>query len=329
MLQRVTVALASLFLLPHGCAGGAQQPVQLQHPATGKTPQVLAVYEPWFGKPNHINVGYSSNDPDVLKKQIDKAKKMGISTFVVDWYGDRDQFIDGNYALLQGLAAQKHFGIAMMYDESEPEVGATDEVIADFTKFHDTYLAASAAGRSAYLTYEGRPVIFIFPNGGKTDWNKVRAVVNKWSPAPLLINENLPGQYAADFDGFYAWPNPGPKGWAPDGSNWGADYLSEFYETLTTKYPDKIIVGGAWAKFDDSKASWSLNRKMDGRCGQTFWDTFGFWHKYIVPDQAIPFMMVDTWNDYEEGTEVEPGLPTCDGTVHKNLQKEQKKADRK
>lgn len=301
--------------------------MHLTHAATGSTPEVLALYEAWFGQPNHIAVGYSSDDPDVIQRQIAAAKKVGISAFVVDWYGDRDPVVDKAYSRMQALAAKHKFKLAMMYTEPEPEVGATDEVIADFTRFHDTYLADSTPGHEAYLTYEGRPVIFLFPHGGAhTDWDKVRAVVNKWQSPPLMMGENLPGQYAADFDGFYPWPNPGAKGWAADGSRWGDDYLNDFYQTMTTKYAGKIIVGGAWPQFDDSKASWGLNRHMAARCGQTFWDTFGFWRKFVTPDQAIPFMLVETWNDYEEGTAVEPGVPTCgDQKEPKNFKKAEKK----
>ena len=236
---------------------------------------------------------------------------MGISGFVVDWYGDRQPFIDQSYALMQTAAAKQKFHIAMMYDETSEEDGATDEAIADFTMFHETYLSSKSPGHDAYLTYEGRPIIFIFPKGGHTDWDKVRAVVNKWKNPPFLINENLPGKYANSIDGYYAWVNPGPKGWAADGSSWGDQYLSNFYETMLSKYSDKVIVGAAWAKFDDSKASWSINRHMSARCGQTFKDTFNFWQKYFPADQPIPFMLIATWNDYEEGTAIEPGIPTC------------------
>jgi hypothetical protein len=212
---------------------------------------------------------------------------------------------------MQDLAGSEKFQIAMMYDETNEEEGATDEAMADFTWFHETYLSSKARGHQAYLTYEGRPVIFIFPKGGHTDWNKVRALVNKWSPAPLLIEENLPGEYADAFDGFYAWISPGEKGWAADGSNWGEQYLSEFYRTMQSKYSDKIVVGGAWASFDDSKASWGLNRHISGRCGQTFADTLNFWHRVFPPDEPPPFVMIETWNDHEEGSAVEGGVPTC------------------
>ena len=311
MVGRVSVA-ALLFLLLHGCTNSAR-PVQLKFTATGKSPELLAVYEGWFGEPNHINVGYSSQDPDELRKQIRQAKSMGISAFVYDWYGDRDPYIDQGYSLMQKAAAKEHFHIAMMYDESEAEDGATDEVIADFTMFHDAYLAHNAPGHDAYLTYEGRPVIFIFPHGHATDWDKVRAMVNQWKPAPLLIDENLPNQYAQDFDGFYPWINPGPKGWAADGANWGNAYLADFYQTMDQKYSGKILVAGAWAQFNDAKASWGLNRHISARCGQTFVDTFNDWRKFVPPGQVIPFVWVETWNDYQEGSAIETGLPTCGG----------------
>jgi hypothetical protein len=229
----------------------------------------------------------------------------------VDWYGDREPFIDRSYALMQAAAGNEGFQVAIMYDETEAEDGATDEALADFTMFHDTYLSAKAPGHQAYLTYEGRPVIFIFPKGRHTDWDRVRTLVNKWSVPPLLIEENLPGDHAEAFDGFYPWVQPGEKGWAADGSNWGEQYLSNFYETMHSKYADKIIVGGVWASFDDSKASWSLNRHIAARCGQTYADTSNLWHKYFSVDDLLPFVMIETWNDHEEGTAIEDGIPSC------------------
>ncbi len=311
MLTYLSSAVLCLALVMHGCSSSTPAPKPLKYRAVGPSPQVLAVYEAWFGHPAHISVGYSSHDPNVIRDQIRHAKQMGISGFVVDWYGDREPFIDRSYQLMQEAAGKENFKVAMMYDETDQDDGATDEAIADFTMFRDTYLSDKAPGHQAYLTYDGRPVIFIFPKGMHTDWSKVRAVVEKWKPAPLLIYENAPGADASAFDGFYAWINPGPAGWAANGSNWGSQYLTHFYQTMKTKYPDKIIVGGAWAVFNDSKASWGLNRHISARCGQTYTDTFNFWHKFFPADQPIPFMLVETWNDYEEGTAIERGIPSC------------------
>lgn len=307
------VLLLLLFMaLPHGCANpGGVSSSPLKYRATRSVPETIALYEAWFGHPKHIAVGYSSHDPAEIKSQIMKAKAMGISGFVVDWYGDREPFIDKSYSLMQATAAKESFSVAMMYDESDDEEGATDAALSDFTMFHDTYLTPRSPGHKAYLTYEGRPVIFIFPKGNHTDWNKVRSLVNTWSVPPWLIQENLPGAYANAFDGFYGWINPGPKGWSADGSNWGEQYLSEFYETMKSKYSDRIIVGGAWSGFDDSKATWGLNRHMSARCGQTFIDTSAMWRKYFPSEDPIPYIMIETWNDHEEGTAIEDGIPSC------------------
>lgn len=321
MLNRLSLSLSFLVFVAHGCfAPASDAPVQLKYRATGSSPQVIALYEAWFGHPRHISVGYSSQDPEEIQHQIRAAKKMGISAFVVDWYGDREPFIDHSYAELQKQAGKNNFQVAMMYDETNHEDDATDEAIADFTVFHDTYLTSKSEGHQAYLTYQGRPLIFIFPKGGHTNWDKVRALVNTWHPAPLLIQENLPYQYANDFDGFYAWINPGAQGWKSDGSDWGEQYLSNFYDTMKTKYADKMIVGGAWSTFDDSKASWGLNRHISARCGQTFTDTFNFWRRELPSNEPPPFIMLETWNDYEEGSAIERGIPSCGKGNDGNLQ---------
>ena len=69
--------------------------------------------------------------------------------------------------------------------------------------------------RDSYLQYDGRPMIFIFPKAGHTDWNRVRQTVNSWEEPPLLIIKDIRPQYANAFDGFYAWVTPGPEAGSP------------------------------------------------------------------------------------------------------------------
>ena len=94
------LAYAFLLLLLQGCTQtGLHHDLGQNISSTGAERKVLAVYEPWFGHPSHISVGYSTQDPIVIRKQMDEAKAMGISGFVVDWYGDREPFLDRSYAL--------------------------------------------------------------------------------------------------------------------------------------------------------------------------------------------------------------------------------------
>ena len=274
---------------------------------------MLAAYLPWFGQPGHINVGYSSQDRVVLQKQIEQAKQLGIAAFVVNWYGQRHHFEDTAYSLMQQVAAENSFKVAIMYDEDDSDpAGETDAIISDLQYAYDHYIGSHAVvPRDSYLQYQDRPIIFIFPKGGHADWNRIRQTLNSWENPPLIIMKDIRPQVASDFDGFYAWINPGKQGWQPNGSNWGEQYLDNFYKTMVADYPNKIAVGGAWPGFNDTKASWSQDRKMDYRCGRTFADTLRLFRRYYDQQRPLPFLMIETWNDYEEGTAIERGVPTC------------------
>jgi hypothetical protein len=276
-------------------------------------PVMLAAYMPWFGQPGHINVGYSSQDRVVMEKQIQEAKQLGISAFVVNWYGQHHDFENKAYALMQQVAAENDFKIAILYDENDSDPASeTDDIISDLQYAYDRYIGPKAiVPRDAYLTYNGRPMILIFPKGGHADWARVRQAGNSWENPPLLIYKDIHPQSANDFDGFYAWVNPGPPGWQPNGSNWGEQYLNHFYKTMISDYPNKIAVGAAWPGFNDSKASWSQDRKMNSRCGRTFIDTLRLFRRYYDAQRPLPFLMIETWNDYEEGTAIERGVDNC------------------
>jgi hypothetical protein len=149
-------------------------------------------------------------------------------------------------------------------------------------------------------------MMFIFPKSGHVDWDRVRQHCSDWDRPPLLIfKDQPPEQYANAFAGSYAWVQPGQGGWMPDGSNWGQQYLENFYKTMRDKHPDKIAIGGAWPGFNDSVAKWGLNRHMQSACGKTFDSTLNMYEHYYDSANPLPFLLVETWNDYEEGTEIE------------------------
>jgi hypothetical protein len=38
--------------------------------------------------------------------------------------------------------------------------------------------------------------------------------------------------------------------------------------------------------------------------------------KYYDDSHPLPFLMIATWNDYEEGTAIEAGLPKCNASAN-------------
>lgn len=309
------VLIAVVGFITNGCNNGAvHRSIRDTLPATAPDsyPKVLAVYVPWFGTKDHISVGYSTQDPAVLKAQIEKAKGMGIYGFAINWYGERRPFEDRSSVLLQQVASQNGFKVCVMYDEPQEDTGqSTEEVLQDFDSIYKSFIGPNAPGHDSYIYYNGRPLIFVFPKRGHTDWNQVRSMVDKWPQKPLMIYKDEPPEpYLKAFDGIYAWVHPGEK-WMEDGSDWGESYLDRFYQRMKNKHPDKLAMGGIWPGFDDTRASWSLNRHMDQRCGKTFQETLNVYHRHYDRSRPLPFLVLATWNDYEEGTAVERGLAQC------------------
>jgi Glycosyl hydrolase family 99 len=308
----IILAAIILIMQTSGCYHGqVHAPVAQQMRRLPGSSRILADYQPWFGDPDHMNVGYSTMDPATLRKQVQKARSMGIYAFAVDWYGERRPFEDRSYALLQQIASENNFHVCLMYDETQEDNGhATEDALEALDKAYQSYIGPNAPGHDAYVTYDDRPVIFIFPKRGHTDWDRVRQAVNQWEHPPILLyKDNPPPQYDHDFDGYYAWIHPG-RAWDPKGADWGKEYLEKFYDKMD-KRSDKLFVGGIWPGFNDTKASWTLNRHMDRRCGATFEDTLKLFHRYDDPEHPMPFMLIATWNDYEEGTQIETGVSDC------------------
>jgi hypothetical protein len=50
---------------------------------------------------------------------------------------------------------------------------------------------------------------------------------------------------------------------------------------------------------------------MDRHCGQTWLDSFARPALYFSTGNQLPALQLVTWNDYEEGTAIEPGVDNC------------------
>src|SRR5258708_37582892 len=86
MLSRTSSALLFVLLLPHGCTSpGPGHAMPLKYKAVGKSPEVIALYEAWFGHPKHMAVGYFSQDTAEINTQDWGAKVVRGFPVVVGW----------------------------------------------------------------------------------------------------------------------------------------------------------------------------------------------------------------------------------------------------
>jgi len=279
----------------------------------------LAAYQAWFGSGSHIQPPpYISTDTAVISGHIAAALAQGIDGFVVDWYGppdgvpnDRDRwFIDEATRELLRQSEGRDFYVALMYDEGTVSAAETLVTAYETRAISDLLYARQYFTMPAYLHVSGDPDLFVFPYPSVDPhirWEEVRSQLGV--SVTLYDKDPDPGDTEHDdsFDGFFAWVQPAASQWLTDGTEWGEAYLAWFYDTMVSaSYSDRIAVGGVWPGFDDSLAPWGRERYMWRRCGQTWRDT---WR--IATQHAPPIVMIDTWNDFEEGTDIEHGIGEC------------------
>lgn len=284
---------------------------------------ILAHWLGWFGLPNHRQPlpRYVSTDPVAIRRQVAAARSMGIHGFIVDWYGpatglplsnEADRaFIDrATQALFDGTQSETDFYVALMYDYGAlrgiPVAQRTARMISDLQYAIATYLP-----RAAYLSYEAHPLIFLFPYDEVRPDVRLDEVTDAISQAGVsLIYQNpTPDPTITPYvDGFFAWVQPSTyDSWQPDGSDWGGPYLDWFYQTMADPmlpYSGMLAVGAVWPGFNDSLAPWrgEAPRFIARREGQTWEATWD-----LAIQHQPPLVQIATWNDWEEGTAVEPG----------------------
>ena len=265
----------------------------------GATIKLLVAMQGWFGNPKHSSVGYNSADPAQVRRQLADMKSRGFDGVTIAWYGS-DAKEQSNLATLTVKAeAEKVPGMvfALRVNEGAIKWYAHGLSPTDALIFHMSYAADSYFTSPAYLRIYGRPVVFEFGlESLDIDWDRVKSAVRG---NPLWIFRNASGFTRPNSAGALAW-----------GAANNFDYLDRFYGKAFAQR-SLLTVGNAYKGFDDRLASWSKDRVVEQRCGQTWLDTFAYVNKFYSARNQLLYLMVSTWNDYEEGTEIEAGIDNC------------------
>ena len=265
----------------------------------GATTKIYAHLMPWFGSGHHMDVGYSSNDPTQVHKQVVDMMSRGIEGVMIDWYGP-GSFSDQTTQLIMD-EAERHpgFVFAIVVDK-----GALKNLCSTCTAQQELarqlqYVAATYFSSPAYMRFIGRPVItnFDLDHYYTIDWNALAAVV---PGNPAYIFQHNSGFTHPLSSGSYSWV----------GHTSPMTYLASFYET-SLQYPNEETIGSAFKGFNDTLASWTLNRVLSQQCGQIWLGTFAAINKLYSSSRQLDAVQLVTWNDYEEGTELESGIDNC------------------
>ncbi|MHC4656888.1 MAG: glycoside hydrolase family 71/99 protein, partial [Planctomycetota bacterium] len=158
--------------------------------------KVLAFYYPWYGTPDRpggagrtvhwgridavnkdiqastnypIHGAYDSHDPKLIDQHCRWARRAGIDTLIVSWWG-HNSYTDR--AMDKILDSCERYGLtACIYYETVPRPQTAESAANDIVKVLDKY-----GKHPAHLKVNGKPVVFIYGRTlqelGLTDWLK-------------------------------------------------------------------------------------------------------------------------------------------------------------
>lgn len=270
----------------------------------GAQTRIYTRYMPWFGDPHHRDIGYRSDDAEQVARQVGDMISRGIQGAIVDWYGPRSGAKNDSTILLMKEAERQGFDFAISVDagalsDCKQGCDVNAHLISDLQ-----YVADHFESSSAYVRFDGSPAIFFFGlEKQPIDWRRVKQSLR---PKQLFFFRNSGAFSDPDADGAYAWIAPET---ANSGDPMAMKYLERFYSKAQGS--NKIAMGSAYKGFDDAEANWGKGRVIDSQCGHTWLSTFAEASRFYSAKHQLPAMMIPTWNDYEEGTEIETGIDNC------------------
>lgn len=271
-------------LMPWFRVGGQHWAMNNRNGATG----VASYYSPLIGE-------YDSADPKVIEYQLLTMKYAGIDGVLLDWPG-----LSGAFDLPQNKAAcdavigrTADFGMEFGIVYEDQNAGSVDAAKADMSYARDNFF-----NKPNHMKVSGQPALLVFgPQKfqNASDWSAILSVFTTKPTFFALWYNNFAGSSA---DGKFAWlAQNGVKGVSDfdngfDGVNHGL-MIPVIYPGFNPYY-----AAGGWPG-PTYKISYTL-KPDNTEGGNTFQSTF------TLGRYAGDPLQIATWNDYGEGTMVEP-----------------------
>lgn len=265
---------------------------------------IASWYQPLIGT-------YDSGDPVVLAYHTLLMRLAGADAVVVNWFGPEPVFdyatIDRRLHQLLPHLERTGLKLVLCYEDRAlqapaPDPGHPPPSALDRARRALQYACSAYFGRACYLRWKDRPVLLNFGPQvlrNPEDWP---ALVRECDPPPALFTINTPAPGAV---GAFAWP---PM-WLSQAPGTGGvlsaaalhRYLGDF-EQAAQRWPAAISC--AFPRFHDIHAR-AGTRPYWGYLGDRGGDTFRETLTRALTN-AIPMVMIATWNHFGEGTLIEP-----------------------
>ena len=259
---------------------------------------IASHYQPLTG-------AYDSNDPALLEYQVLLMKFTGINGVIIDWYG-RENFRDYSDIHRNSLNLIKHIKkaglkFAICYEDQSVKHLINDKKIKisndlSYAKKEFLWMEKHYFADESYLKLNSQPVLLIFgpQHFKKNQWNPIISVLKNKVQLFTLPHLNNQIQGAGSF----GWP-PVHGGYKITKDVW-MDYLQKLYTDLI----GKPFIASVFSQFHDIYQQAGIHKSygyLDSSEGNTFEVTF-----QMALKSSSEIIQVATWNDYGEGTMIEP-----------------------
>ena len=251
---------------------------------------------------------YDSQDEAILEYQVLLMHLSGIDGVIVDWYGTEnywDYAINNQATLAIGEAVREaNLAFALAYEDATVRLMVEGGHIAEENALAHgqaemAYANEQWMSHENYVTWDDRPLMFIFGPQYFTSPVMWETIFDQIEPEPLLITLDKHMEAIAS----YPWPpmNLSENGELAQGTL--ETYLDYFYFKAQLHNPD-LIVGSAFPGFHDIYEQAGVRSSygfLDARDGKTLQLTLE-----IALENEADVIQLLTWNDYGEGTMIEP-----------------------
>jgi hypothetical protein len=280
-LQRAIVAVVAIAALAAAAIGVTTTSgggLDRTEATAAVTPIRAAFYYPWFTQTWHSNDHYqpvagrySSDDTAILAQQISQAKYAGLDAFISSWWG-ADTVTGKRLPLVLGAAQAQNFKVTPYYEKE----GLGNPSQAEIAGELDGLAALADRYGDTWLRVGGKPVLFVY-NADDTSC----AVVDKWTAANA-------GRFYLDlkvFSGFRDCPTQ-PDSWHQYGPASGLQSHLPFATAVSPGFWEHDEAAPRLAR-DLTRFAADLGRQVAS---------------------GSQWQLVTSWNEWGEGTAVEPGV---------------------
>ena len=285
-------------------------------PALAADIPVMAFYYPWYN-PTDFSLSkmwdvpatpYQSDDRGAIQRQVQQASGAGITGFISSWWGKGNR-TDKNLATLLNVSKGTSFASTIYFEAGAPGLDSPGAIVSQLQYVTSTYGSNPNLARIG-----GKPALFFWnPTavGDAATWQAIRSQVDPNGAWHWNVETDRPNGWLNVFDGVHLFS---AASWTSDATSTYKNLKTQVDNFSASSGQEKWFAAGVAPGWDNSHQDNPTQVKVDRQGGAYYsnrWDS-------AIASEA-PIITITSWNEWGEGTEVEPG--TSYGNLYLDITK--------